>query len=140
MSGIGRFQIVNTLDKQPGCCFFCRGIKTPVLDTRHWIPGQGTIYICEVCLAEMGLELFGKPEKVVTEVSTPLDKDKLDGLADDLRNIVVDLSNVVSFVGVLSQSTTQDVVVEEPGDSAGVSEGSDTGDKPSGKSKQSPAK
>lgn len=51
-------QILDSYQITPGCCAFCGGLHVPTVDTGrdfdvHW-PAAGRMYICCVCVTELG--------------------------------------------------------------------------------------
>lgn len=112
-----RFSVVESLVKQPGCCFFCRGLKTPMIDTAHWIPAQGVVYLCGDCISEMYEALIGKPSPIIIEVNG--NAEELNGIADALD----DLAGIISGPASRLRSLASTTVEQEPEDGVEPVEG-----------------
>ena len=102
-----RFNVVETLTKQPGCCFICRSIETPMLDTNHWIVGTGTIYLCKACVSEFYETLIGQPEPVETVTTVTENAEDLNNVAGALNDISGVFVNCVAELRRITESVTE---------------------------------
>ena len=50
---LSRFQPRASVSTRPGCCFICRGINGPFIDTQTTIDYEGAVYICFTCVEQM---------------------------------------------------------------------------------------
>lgn len=108
-------RIVDNYNYLPGCCWFCRGIAKPIIDTEHDLDGHNSpedpnpsattrLYICADCainlcqmvMASRGLELthigeLGMAHNIVKELG-----DKVDDLETKLGAIANAVAGVAS--------------------------------------------
>ena len=118
-----RYPAIESPTKQPGCCFFCRGLKTPMIDTVHWIPAQGVVYICIDCITDMYNTLVGQPSPIIIEVNG--NAEELNGIADALD----DLAGIISGPTARLRSLASTTVERQSEDDGDDSEG-DAGEQP----------
>ncbi len=138
--GTSRFAVVDAYVKQPGACFICRGLETPAIDTSHWVPAQGSVYLCINCVTEMYNELVGPVEIPVKEVRTVENAKEINGTVDSIADSITDLVGGLAALRGYVEPIVETVVKDDEPES-GEGTGSDGAKSDSGKStKQSSSK
>ena len=67
---MGMSRIVDNYTYLPGCCWFCRGVAKPIIDTEHDLDGHNSpedanpsavtrLYICADCAIDLAQQVMG---------------------------------------------------------------------------------
>ena len=124
---MSRFPAVDAPTKSPGCCWFCRDIKGPMVDTLTNVQYQGSIYICNTCLTEMYNNLNDAPEPIIVEV--PQNQESLNVLSAHLRDLANQFQSTADFANdlglVVAEPESDSVDGDDDEDSAGDDSGDD---------------